>query len=236
MGLCGAHGRRENLPRATDGCGSVCRNGTPVGMFSLEMSKESLLHRLWANEGNVAFQHIRYPKYLAPDVKMRIERGMLAVARWPLYVIEEGSLSIAKLIAKARLLIRQEKVKLLIVDYVQLVSAQARDERERLTKISGALRALAKDSGVPIIVVSQLTRPKDGNQNLRPKRFHLKESGSLENDANTIVLIYRPADEMGTPSGLDELILEKQRSGMQTTEQVYFDTKLLKFHERETHA
>src|SRR4029077_21016198 len=122
----------------------------------------------------------------------------------PLLVVKHGAFSTQKLVEKARLLIRQEKVELLIVEYVQLLSAPARDEKERLTKVSNALRALAKETGVPIVAISQLSRPKDGNQNSRPNKFSLKESGSLENDAHVIVLTYRPVDEAGRPIGKDE--------------------------------
>ncbi len=157
---------------------------------------------------------------------------MADVGRWPFFVVEDSSLSIQKLLAKARLLIRQEKVQLLIVDYVQLISAPAKEEKERLTKISNALRALAKDTGVPVMAVSQLTRPKDGNPNARPNKFHLKESGSLENDAHVIILTYRPVDEFGNPTGDDELIIAKQRHGPVSNERVYFDSKTLTFYER----
>jgi replicative DNA helicase len=78
---------------------------------------------------------------------------------------------------------------------VQLIAAIAATERERITRISGQIRALAKDTGVPIVAVSQLNRPKDRNQNERPNKFSMKESGSLENDANTILLVFRPMDK-----------------------------------------
>ena len=158
---------------------------------------------------------------------------MCKVGKWPLFVVEDGSLSLQRLLAKARLLIRQERVQLLIVDYVQLIYTPARDERERLTKISNGLRGLAKDTGVPVVAVSQLSRPKDGNQNCRPNKFHLKESGSLENDSHVIILAYRPVDEFGNPTGADELIIAKQRHGPVSNERVYFDSKTLTFYERE---
>jgi replicative DNA helicase len=209
-----------------------CRKEIPVGMFSIEMSKDDLLQRLWSHEGGIPFQCIRYPRGLEPEMRKRIQRAMGDVGQWPLFVVEDSSLSIQKLLAKARLLIRQEKVQLLIVDYLQLISAPARDEKERLTKISNALRALAKDTGVPIVAISQLTRPKDGNPNARPNKFHLKESGSLENDAHVIILTYRPVDDYGNPTGEDELIVAKQRHGPVSNERVYFDSKTLTFYQR----
>lgn len=158
---------------------------------------------------------------------------MCAVGQWPLFVVEDSSLSLQKFLAKARLLIRQEKVRLLIVDYVQLMSAgSARDMRERITKVSNGLRVLAKDTGIPIVAISQLNRPKDGNPNIRPNKFSLMESGSLEQDAHVIVLVYRPVDDFGNPTEEDELIIAKQRHGPVANERVRFDSRTLTFRAR----
>jgi replicative DNA helicase len=165
-----------------------CRRDVAVGYFSIEMSKSELLQRLWSHEGRIPFGYIRNPRCASADVRGQVQRAMATVGLWPLFVAEDSSLSLQKLVAKARLLIRQEKLGLLVVDYVQLISVTAPNERERITKISGQIRALAKDTGVPILAVSQLNRPKDRNQNERPNKFSMKESGSLENDANTILL------------------------------------------------
>jgi replicative DNA helicase len=209
-----------------------CRQDIPVAMFSLEMAEGDLLQRLWSHEGKIPFQCIRYPRQLSSDIRGGIKQAMVRVGQWPLFVVEDSSLSIQKLLAKARLLIRQEKVQLVIVDYVQLISAPARDEKERLTKVSNALRALAKDTGVPVVAICQLSQPKDGSLNARPNKFHLKESGSQENDSHVIILAYRPVDEFGNPTGDDELIIAKQRHGPVSNERVYFDSKTLTFYER----
>jgi replicative DNA helicase len=213
-----------------------CRREIPVGFFSIEMAKGDLLQRLWSHQGRIPFRRIRYPRHLDSDTRERVQQAMCEVGKWPLFVVEDGSLSIQKLLAKARLLIRQERVQLLVVDYVQLISAPARDEKERLTKVSNALRTLAKDTGVPIVAISQLSRPKDGNQNFRPNKFHLKESGSMENDSHVIILTYRPVDEFGNPIGEDELIIAKQRHGPVSNERVVFDSKTLTFFGREVSA
>ncbi len=210
-----------------------CRQEIPIGFFSIEMAKGDLLQRLWSHAGKVPFQQIRFPRHLDPSTRERVQQAMCEVGKWPLFVVEDGSLSIQKLLAKARLLVRQERVQLIVVDYVQLISAPARDEKERLTKVSNALRTLAKDTGVPIVAISQLSRPKDGNQNFRPNKFHLKESGSMENDSHVIILTYRPVDKFGNPTGEDELIIAKQRHGPVSNERVFFDSKTLKFGERE---
>jgi replicative DNA helicase len=211
-----------------------CRREVAVGYFSIEMSKGELLQRLWSHEGKIPFHYIRNPRCASADVRSQVRRAMGTVGLWPLFVAEDGSLSLQKLVAKARLLIRQEKLGLLVVDYVQLISAVAANERERITKISSQIRALAKDTGVPIVAVSQLNRPKDRNQNERPNKFSMKESGSLENDANTILLIYRPMDDSGRPNGDDEIVIAKQRHGPVSNEKVFFDSRTMTFFERTT--
>jgi replicative DNA helicase len=211
-----------------------CRRDIPVGMFSIEMPKEAILHRLWAGEGQVDFNHIRFPRRLAGEVKMRIERAMVDVAKWPLHVVEESGIQLSKLVAKAKLMIRREHVKLIVVDYMQQVTTSGKDERERITKVSKALMGLAKETGVPVLALSQLARPRDGNENFRPTKFNLKESGSLENDAHVVILIYRPVDERKMKTNEDELIIEKQRNGLPSIEKVTF-RPWLRFHERDTY-
>ena len=211
-----------------------CRRDVAVGFFSIEMSKSELLQRLWSHEGKIPFGYIRNPRWGSAEMRSQVLRAMATVGRWPLFVAEDGSLSLQKLVAKSRLLIRQEKLGLLVVDYVQLISANAPNERERITKISNQIRALAKDTGVPIVAVSQLNRPKDRSVNERPNKFSMKESGSLENDANTILLIYRPMDDSGRPNGEDELIVAKQRHGPVSNEKVFFDSRTMTFFERTT--
>lgn len=209
-----------------------CRRDIPVGVFSLEMSKANILQRLWATQGSIPFECIRNPKRIGSEMRSRVKRAMAEVAAWPLFIVEDGALTIQKLLATARLMIRQEKVQLLIVDYVQSVGANAANERERLTKVSNQLRALAKDTGVPIVAISQLNRPKDRNANERPNKFSLKESGSLENDAHVILMVYRPVDEADRPTGEDWLIVAKQRHGAVSNEPVYFDSRTMTFKER----
>lgn len=161
-----------------------------------------------------------------------MSRAAGEIAVWPLWVNDTSSLSIQRLCSLARIAIRNRGIKLICVDYVQLISCSARDERERITKVSNALRTLAKSTGVPVLAISQLSRPRDGNQNARPNRFSLKESGSLENDAHVIVLTYRPTDKYDQPTGEDELIVAKQRHGPVGIEQVSFQPESLKFFER----
>jgi replicative DNA helicase len=217
---------------ALEAVAANCRNEIPVGIFSFELSRKEILHRLWVAESNMPYQGIRRPRSLSPEKRKDIVRAACDIGRWPLYVEDNSALTISQVTARARLLIRQHGVRLLVVDYVQLVGASAQTERERITKVSNALRTLAKNTQVPVLAISQLARPKDGVENSRPTKYGLKESGSLENDAHTIVLIYRPKEENGDHTGEDELIIAKQRNGMTGSEAVYFDKKCLQFRDR----
>lgn len=210
-----------------------CISGVPVGMFSIEMPKGPVIERLWASEARVDYRHIRFPRRLTDQIKQNLKEAMLEVGRWPLFIVEESGIPISKLVAKAKLMVRRENVKLIVVDYVQLISARGANERERVSGVSKALAGLAKDTGVPILAISQFTRPKDGNENYRPTIFNLKESGSLENDANVVILIYRPVDERKMKTNADELIIGKQRGGLTSIEPVCL-MPWLRFCERDT--
>ena len=210
-----------------------CKQEIPVAVFSIELTKETLMERLWAGESEISYSNIRFPRRLPDTTKQRIKEAMLEVGKWPLFIVDESGISLSKLVAKAKLLIRREKVKLIVVDYLQLIAVSGREEKEKITKVSHALMNLAKDTGVPVIAISQLTRPRDGNENHRPTIFGLKESGTLENDAHVVILIYRPVDERKMKTGEDELIIGKQRGGMTSIEPVCL-MPWLKFCERTT--
>lgn len=208
-------------------------NGTPTAIFSIEMSKDQILQRAWAAESGVEAWKIRDPRRMNPDEWARATRTALKIAEQPLYIDDSSSLTTTELAARARLLIKQHKVELIIVDYVQIIDGEGRDERQRVTRISKALRQLAKDENVGVIALSQLTRPRDGDTNRRPTKFDLKESGSLEADAHTVILIYRPTDNFNEFTGDDELIIGKQRNGPVKAIKASYDTKALFFRERE---
>jgi len=212
--------------------GAACREDHAVGIFSLEMSRNALLERVWAQSGRIPYQNVRFPRFLPPERKQQIERAMLSVAKWPLYITDEAGITLSKLLAKAKLMIRMDKVELLVIDYVQKILAPGKDERTQITKVSEGLRALAKDTGVPIILLSQFSRADQANRNKRPTKYDFKESGALENDAHVCLLIHRPVDDLNRPTGLDEIIVDKQRGGQQSIENVVL-ADWLRFEERE---
>jgi replicative DNA helicase len=206
--------------------------GSRVGMFSIEMDRSEVLHRLWVKQSKVTAGKLRQPRYMADEEWSKVRQAMAEVGTWPLFVDDSSSLSISELAARARLMIRRHGVGLLIVDYLQIVDAPGRDERQRLTAISRALRMLAKEERVGVVGLSQMARPSDKSMNRRPTKFDLKESGSLEADAHTVLLIFRPVDEFNQYNGEDEIIVDKQRHGPRGIEPVYYNEKLLRFDQR----
>lgn len=207
------------------------RQGIPVAFFSIEMDRHSLLERMWSTEGSVDYRRVRDPKFLDAVEIARLPRVRDDVDRWPLFVEDAGSYTIGEIEARSRLLISQHKVKLIIVDYLQIVDAPGKDERLKLTKISKCLRMLAK-TGVSVVGLSQMPRPRDNDMNKRPTKFDLKESGSLENDAHTVLMIYRPVDDHNQYTFNDEIVIAKQRSGETGNDNVTYLGKYMRFEPR----
>jgi replicative DNA helicase len=209
---------------------SNCTTGIPVAVYSLEMSRQQILRRIIAAHARVPFPRVADPKW-ATEVEMAaMNTAAHQIAEWPLLIVDESALFIEKLTALARLAIRREGVKLICVDYVQIVSATGRDERLRVAAVSRGLTRLAKDEGVPVMALSQLARPDRSSINRRPAMSDLRESSQLENDAHTIVLLHREwDDDEGRLSSNAELIVAKQRSGETGAVPLRFNRRSLTF-------
>jgi replicative DNA helicase len=209
-----------------------CRQGTPVLVFSLEMTREQILRRIFSAVSGVPFPRIRDPKWASEVDMQAIQYAADKVSDWPLHIVDASGIRIEKLVAQARLAIRRDGVKLVCVDYAQIVSADGRDERLRVAAVSRGLTRLAKDEGVAVLVLSQLARADRANANRRPTMSDLRESSQLENDAHAIVLLHRPWDEdEGRLSSNAELIIAKQRSGETGIFPLILDRRTLTFHD-----
>jgi replicative DNA helicase len=199
----------------------------PVGVFSLEMTSESLVLRMLCSRSRVNLRSIREGFLAERDFpRLTGTAGRLAAA--PLFIEDTSNLSILQLRAKARRMHLQYGVKLLVVDYLQLLHSTARraeNRQQEIADISSGLKALAKELNVPIIVLSQLNREVEKERNRKPRLSDLRESGAIEQDADLVALLYRPNmdsgpdDEDGTGPELDaipvKLIIAKQRNGPQ---------------------
>jgi replicative DNA helicase len=193
------------------------RAGEPVAIFSLEMSKEALLLRLLASHARIDAHKFRTGHLGKEDWrKMSESLGLLAEA--PLWVDDSSAASVMEIGAKARRLQRDKGLSLVIVDYLQLITARGRfsNRNEEVTSISRGLKALAKELQVPVLVLSQLTRAPEREER-RPQLADLRESGAIEQDADVVMFIYRPnffkADAAEEDRNKAELIIAKQRNG-----------------------
>jgi replicative DNA helicase len=210
-----------------------CRQDTPVLLFSLEMSAQQLLRRLIAEESSVPFPRVADPRWATVSDVRAIEEAAARIQKWPLRVVDDSSLSIEKLTAMARLAVRRDGVKLVAVDYCQIVGAQGKDERLRVAAVSRGLTRLAKDEDVPVLALSQLARADRSNPNRRPAMSDLRESSQLENDAHVIALLHREWDEeQGRLSSDGELIVAKNRSGETGALPVMYNRRSLTFESR----
>ena len=193
------------------------RKGTPVGIFSLEMSKQQLLMRFLCAESLVDAHKVR-TGYIGKDDFRQLIDALGAVTRAPLYIDDSSSLTIMEMRAKARRLKAEHGLSLIIVDYLQLMSGYGRVENrnQEISGISRGLKALAKELEVPVIALSQLSRaPEQRQGDHRPQLSDLRESGSIEQDADVVLFIYREevykSDEEN--AGKADLIISKQRNG-----------------------
>ena len=193
-----------------------------VGLFSLEMSKESLVIRLLCSEARIDSHKLRTGFSSRHDwSKMTRALGRLAEA--PLYIDDSPGLSIMQIRAKARRLKAEKGLDLLIVDYLQLVTGHGRFENrtQEVSFISRSLKSIAKELHVPVMALSQLSRAPEERPGHRPQLSDLRESGSIEQDADVVLFIFREdvykrtADEgeAGEPGGKTELLISKQRNG-----------------------
>ena len=226
-------------------------NGGVVGFFSLEMSAEQLATRIVAEQSGVASHKIRRGAISENEFHLMLQavEEMQAI---PLFIDPSGAISIAQLATRARRLKRQRGLDLLVVDYLQLLSGSGgkkNDNRvQEITEITMGLKALAKELNVPVLGLSQLSRAVEQREDKRPQLSDLRESGSIEQDADVVLFVFREEyyhrnrePRAGTPEhvewmvegervfGKAEVIVGKQRHGPTGTVELHFDAELTRF-------
>lgn len=197
----------------------------PVALFSLEMSNVQLVNRLIVNVCEIPGEKIKSGR-LAPYEWQQLDYKLKDLIDAPLYVDDTPSLSVFELRTKARRLVREHGVRLLIIDYLQLMNASGMSfgsRQEEVSTISRSLKGLAKELNIPIIALSQLNRgveSREGAEGKRPQLSDLRESGAIEQDADMVCFIHRPeyykifTDEKGNDlRGMAEIIIAKHRNG-----------------------
>ncbi len=193
-------------------CHVAVRRKVPVGVFSLEMSRDTLALRMLAAEARVDGQRLRSGEMSDEEWK-RLIRAFGRLSEAPILIDDTPNIPLLELRGKARRMKAEHNVGLLIIDYLQLIQGRARSEnrQQEISEISRSLKALARELQIPVIALSQLSRAVEQRQDKRPMLSDLRESGSLEQDADLVAFIYHNPD-----NGADnvvELILAKHRNG-----------------------
>jgi len=226
-------------------------NGGVVAFFSLEMSAEQLAMRLLAEVSGVSSDRLRKGEIDASEFG-RVRDAAFEIQESQLYIDDTGGLSIAKLAARARRLKRQQGLDLIVVDYLQLVTGsdlKSNDNRvQEVSQITQGLKALAKELSVPVLALSQLSRQVESREDKRPMLSDLRESGSIEQDADVVMFIFREEyylsrseprentpehlawqEEMDKVANISEVIIGKQRHGPIGTVRLGFNGDITKF-------
>jgi replicative DNA helicase len=225
---------------------NVARNAAideqiPVGIFSLEMSKEQVVQRMLSAEAEVDSNRIRTGYLRESDwPKLTSAAGRLSEA--PIFIDDSAAISVIELRAKARRLKAEQNVGLIIIDYLQLITGRLRAEnrQQEVSEICRALKAMAKELRVPVVALSQLARRTEEREEARPQLSDLRESGAIEQDSDVVIFLYRPGYYRARRAGKDgladperdtrtEVIIAKQRNGPTGTVEMAFLREYVKF-------
>jgi replicative DNA helicase len=209
------------------GRNAAVKQGACVALFSLEMSRDSLVQRLLSNESGIDLRHFRLWEHKEPDEERRIMEATGVLSEAPIYIDDTPMLRMAEIRAKARRLSYQRNVDMVIVDYLQLMRGDRNTENrvQEISEISRSLKALARELNAPVVAVSQLSRAVEWRASHKPQLSDLRESGSIEQDADVVMFIYRddyyynreewenqhPDKEY--PEGIADIIIAKHRNG-----------------------
>jgi replicative DNA helicase len=225
--------------------------GAPAVIFSLEMSADQLATRILAEESGITSENLRTGRISQQEFR-ELARAAAELEGLPLYIDDTPALTIAALRTRARRLKRQKGIGLVVVDYLQLLQGSGRNSNDNrvqeISEISRGLKQLAKELDVPVIALSQLSRAVEQREDKRPQLSDLRESGSIEQDADIVLFIYRedyylaakqpPEDhpdfaewqeQMGRAYGRAEVIVAKQRHGATGKVHLKFDSRITKF-------
>ena len=234
-----------------DGIEPAKSAGAGVALFSLEMSSDQLATRILAEQSGISSENLRMGRISQSEFRS-LARAAAELQSLPLYIDDTPGLTIAALRARARRLKRQKGIGLVIVDYLQLLQGTGKSSNDNrvneISEISRGLKTLAKELDVPVMALSQLSRAVEQREDKRPQLSDLRESGSIEQDADIVLFIYRedyylaakqPSDDhpdfaewqehMARAYGRAEVIVAKQRHGATGKVHLRFDSRITKF-------
>jgi replicative DNA helicase len=211
---------------------AAVRHGMATVMFSLEMSRNEITMRLLSAEARVPLQHMRTGQ-LGDEDWTRLARRMSEVVDAPLFIDDSPNMSMMEIRAKCRRLKQRHDLKLVIIDYLQLMSSPRRVEnrQQEVSEMSRSLKLLAKEIEVPVIAISQLNRGPEQRTDKRPLLSDLRESGSIEQDSDVVIMLHREDKyEPESPrAGEADLIVAKHRNGPTATVTVAFQGHYSRF-------
>jgi replicative DNA helicase len=204
----------------------------PVAIFSLEMSKEQLVQRLLSSEAGIESQRLRTGR-ISQNEWEPLSRAIGELSELPIFIDDTPNITVTEMRSQARRLQAEQKKEmgLILIDYLQLMEGSGDNRVQELSKITRSLKGLARELNVPIIALSQLSRSVEARTNKRPMMSDLRESGSIEQDADIVIMLYR--DSYYNPDSPDrniaEVIITKHRNGPTGTVKLLFDPNLTKF-------
>ncbi|TSC92033.1 MAG: replicative DNA helicase [Parcubacteria group bacterium Licking1014_17] len=211
---------------------------TPVGIFSLEMSREEVTDRLIASTAGVSLWKMRTGKLSSHGENNDFQKIAVALdelSKSKLFIEDSSTLSVLQMRAMSRRLQAEHGLGLIIVDYLQLITPNQKFDSavQQVTEISRNLKALARELSVPVLAVSQLSRAVESRPNQRPKLSDLRDSGSIEQDADLVMFIYRDdkvrQDQNAMKTNVAEIIIAKHRNGPTGEVELYFDEESVSF-------
>ena len=209
-------------------------NRLPCAVFSLEMSKQQLAQRMLCSRGNIDAHKLR-KGLLQSHEFAHLANVVGELAKAQIWVDDSPGLTVLELRAKARRLKLQHDIKLLMIDYMQLMDNPGPDSRQQqISEISRGIKAVARELNIPVVCLSQLNRASEGRDGHRPRMSDLRESGSIEQDADVIMLLhredyYRMAEPDFQPDNIAEIIIAKQRNGPTGTVKLTFLNRATRF-------
>ncbi|MDO8582879.1 MAG: replicative DNA helicase [bacterium] len=214
---------------------AAIKEGVVVGVFSLEMSRDQVIDRLIAAESNVALWRLRNGKIQDDTEFQMIQAGLDVLSRAPIFIDDTAGPTMLQIKSMARRLQMEHGLGLLVVDYLQLIQPRTNSDNmvQQITEISRALKGLARELNIPVVALSQLSREVDKREVKIPRLSDLRESGSIEQDADVVMFLYRKDRDKLNPSPEEqntaEVIVAKHRNGALINTKVKFDPDRVSF-------
>ncbi len=220
---------------------AAVKQGACVALFSMEMAREPLVLRMLASEANVDSRRVRLGGHTTEDEEKRIMNAIGVLSEAPIYIDDSPQLRVVEMRSKSRRLFYERGVNLIIVDHLGLIDGQIKDRVQEISYISRSLKALARELNVPVLAVSQLSRAVEWRASHRPQLSDLRDSGSIEQDADVVMFIYRDDyyytreewesqhPDKDYPEGIADIIIAKQRNGPTGEIKLHFVPSSAKF-------